>query len=491
MEERARTELTHEYIKNIRIYSIILKIGGWNRFDVKDGQIVSISRFSQFCSLLAIITVSLAAYILILQTSIMNNYLILPEFITVIELVVLNNVVLLNIHIFNRHSGAKLYKEGIEIDLFLGVTQTKVMRDIVMKDMLIWSTSIASFELVIFAVLIIAFYNKLPVYIYFVGIVYFHLLFTLCYDQGVHMCLYKFLCLRVHYLNVGLVKIANLYTAYLIEQLISYPFHWKKEYDNNVDLSRKDRKYFTESLRMVDAQVRRVQHSYRFMVSSIQCIPICPRPPWTIFIGITQQTDKLNMQIQRTKLICTYIQLKPNNSDELLSLSRSILDTLAVSDYRISIYNLFYFDQRLLFSIATSVFVYITMQLQLAFPKRNSPNAEKEVNGAVDHAAAAAKDAKNTATKQAEHANHAIHPEHANHANHPEHGNHAIHSEHAKRNARDHTGGAKHGGEGGQKRGAGLERPFTNIIKEGEEFGTKMADQGVKVLTDLFGLFNV
>ncbi|XP_063374978.1 uncharacterized protein LOC134662635 [Cydia amplana] len=323
------------------------------------------------------ITVSLAAYTLILQTSIKNNYLILPEFITVIELAVLNNVVLLNIHIFNRHSGAKLFKQLIEIDLFLGVTQTKVMRDIVAKDMLIWSSSIASFELVIMAVLIIAFYNKIPAYIYFVGIVYFQLLFTLCYDHIVHVCLYKFLCLRVHHLNVGLVKKANLYTEYLIEQLISYPFHWKKEYDNNVDLSRKDTKYFTESLRMVDAEVRRVQHSYRFTdIPVIRTFSLAGWffANWSIFIGITQQTDKLNVQIQRTKLICTYIQLKPNNSDELFSLSRSILDTLEISDCRISIYNLFYFNQSLLRSIATSVFVYITMQLQLAFPKRNSPN---------------------------------------------------------------------------------------------------------------------
>ncbi|XP_063380050.1 uncharacterized protein LOC134666736 [Cydia fagiglandana] len=249
-----------------------------------------------------------------------------------------------------------------------------------MKDMLIWSSSIATFAVVTSAVLIIAFYNKVPVYIFLVGIVCLQLLFTLCYDQVFHVCSYKFLCLRVHYLNIGLVKIANLYTEYLTEQLISYPLHWKKEYDNNVDLSRKNTKYFTESLRMVDAQVRRVQHSYRFMVSPIfRDIPVIRTfslvgwffASWTIFIGITQQTDKLNMQIQRTKLICTYIQLKPNNSDELFSLSRSILDTLAVSDYRISIYNLFYFNQRLLFSIATSVFVYITMQLQLAFPKRN------------------------------------------------------------------------------------------------------------------------
>ncbi|XP_063530771.1 uncharacterized protein LOC134741805 [Cydia strobilella] len=214
-------------------------------------------------------------------------------------------------------------------------------------------------------------------YIYFVGIVYFQLLFSICYDHVIQVCLYKFLCLRLHYLNVGLVKIANLYTEYLIEQLISYPFHWKKEYDNNVDLSRKDTKYFTESLKMVDAQVRRVQHSYRFTdIPVIRTFSLAgwSFACWSIYIGIAQQTDKLNVQMQRTKLICTYIQLTPNNSDELFSLSRSILDTLAVSDCRISIYNLFYFNQRLLRSIATSVFVYITMQLQLAFPKRNSPN---------------------------------------------------------------------------------------------------------------------
>lgn len=189
MEDSDKTELTNEYIKNCKVFLIILKLGAFNRFDIKNGQFVSISRFSIIYSFIAMGYVCGAVYAIHIETS---NFLILPEYITVLELAILNNVVLLNIHIFNRHSGAKLLDHCIEIDLFLGVKQTKFMREIVIKDIIIWSCSVASFELLLAAILITAFSGKIPLYLYFVGIMYFQFLFTLCYDHAINVSLYLF-----------------------------------------------------------------------------------------------------------------------------------------------------------------------------------------------------------------------------------------------------------------------------------------------------------
>lgn len=63
---------------------------------------------------------------------------------------------------------------------------------------------------------------------------------------------------------------------------------------------------------------------------------------------------------------------------ELLKLTKNILKTLEVRDTHMSVYDMFSFNTGLALKIAASTFVYITVQLQLAFP--NLKEVHKIVN---------------------------------------------------------------------------------------------------------------
>lgn len=270
MDLNTKTHLLNEYVKKIKLfYMPLLKFGSFNRFDVTNGQIVSISKLSLIYSVVIILIVDIFAYFLILETAINNKILTLPEYISLIEFTILNNVVLLNVNFVNRHSGSELVKNFIEIDAFLGIKQTKFMRCISYKDAVIWCCFIASFEVALAFVLISTF--KLPISTYIVGSVYFTLEICMCYDHVFHLVSYKFLCMRVHFLNIALVKKSKLYKEYLTGQLLVYPLFWKKEYDDFVNSrSSADSEYFTDAFKMIFDQQQRIIKCYRFLVR-IKC----------------------------------------------------------------------------------------------------------------------------------------------------------------------------------------------------------------------------
>lgn len=55
-------------------------------------------------------------------------------------------------------------------------------------------------------------------------------------------------------------------------------------------------------------------------------------------------------------------------SEATLKLTKDVITTLEIRDARMSLYNVFFFDTGLVFNLAASTFVYMTVQLQLAFP---------------------------------------------------------------------------------------------------------------------------
>lgn len=58
-------------------------------------------------------------------------------------------------------------------------------------------------------------------------------------------------------------------------------------------------------------------------------------------------------------------------SDNIFKLTKSILHTLEVREPRLTLYDLFYLDIGFIFRVAASTLVYITVQLQMGFPKEN------------------------------------------------------------------------------------------------------------------------
>ncbi|XP_050561277.1 uncharacterized protein LOC126912592 [Spodoptera frugiperda] len=99
---------------------------------------------------------------------------------------------------------------------------------------------------------------------------------------------------------------------------------------------------------------------------------------WFHLLIISMQSDLFFKEVQQLKLICAYVQLKPSSSAELLKLTKNILKTLEVRDTHMSVYDMFSFNTGLALKIAASTFVYITVQLQLAFP--NLKEVHKIVN---------------------------------------------------------------------------------------------------------------
>ncbi|KAF9824203.1 hypothetical protein SFRURICE_019883 [Spodoptera frugiperda] len=99
---------------------------------------------------------------------------------------------------------------------------------------------------------------------------------------------------------------------------------------------------------------------------------------WFHLLIISMQSDLFFKEVQQLKLICAYVQLKPSSTAELLKLTKNILKTLEVRDTHMSAYGMFSFNTGLALKIAASTFVYITVQLQLAFP--NLKEVHKIVN---------------------------------------------------------------------------------------------------------------
>ncbi|KAF9410800.1 hypothetical protein HW555_010225, partial [Spodoptera exigua] len=99
---------------------------------------------------------------------------------------------------------------------------------------------------------------------------------------------------------------------------------------------------------------------------------------WFHLLTTSMQTDLFFKEIEQMKLICAYVQLKPSSSAEILKLTKEILKTLEVRDAHVSVYGMFSFNTGLVLKIAASTFVYITVQLQLAFP--NLKEVHKTVN---------------------------------------------------------------------------------------------------------------
>ncbi|XP_059050258.1 uncharacterized protein LOC131845234 [Achroia grisella] len=80
--------------------------------------------------------------------------------------------------------------------------------------------------------------------------------------------------------------------------------------------------------------------------------------------------DGLLRLLEHTKVICTYAQLKPTNSDYVFKLTKRVYDIVHAQDARISVYNMFLFDTGFMLKLAASIFVYITVLVQFTLYDR-------------------------------------------------------------------------------------------------------------------------
>ncbi|CAH2062893.1 unnamed protein product, partial [Iphiclides podalirius] len=261
-----KVQLAREYCKLLDSKILwLLKFTGYLRFATNNGHIVKRNATTAFVRCLnSIISGNSSAFYMFYVLSWKENYLIQSEVILLMLIAVLQNSILLNIAGPNRNTGLVLLNYCMEIDCHLGIKPTKFMRDIVVRTFLTLSIFIFSFQAIIVTVLVFAY--KTPLSIHVVGTIYFTLLFMIYYDICFLLTFYAFLALRVHYLNVAIIKRAGV------------------------------------------------------------------------------------------------------NADEILKLTRSILNTLEIREPRLSLYGMCFLNTGLVLRFAASIFVYITVQLQILIP---------------------------------------------------------------------------------------------------------------------------
>ncbi|XP_028177383.1 uncharacterized protein LOC114365110 [Ostrinia furnacalis] len=86
---------------------------------------------------------------------------------------------------------------------------------------------------------------------------------------------------------------------------------------------------------------------------------------WLYLLGMSVLVDIFSKQIEQTKLICTYTQLKYIHNEAVYKFTKPILRALEVRVARTSIYGLFFFDPGATLRLAVSTFLYITAQIQI------------------------------------------------------------------------------------------------------------------------------
>ncbi|XP_028177428.1 uncharacterized protein LOC114365137 [Ostrinia furnacalis] len=101
---------------------------------------------------------------------------------------------------------------------------------------------------------------------------------------------------------------------------------------------------------------------------------------WLYFVGMSVLVDIFSRQIEQTKLICTYAQLKYINNEAVYQFAKPILRALEVRVARTSIYGLFFFDPGAMLRIAASTFLYFTVQIQFSMPAEEIGNSGNVTN---------------------------------------------------------------------------------------------------------------
>lgn len=244
----------------------IIKFAGFFRFQTKNGRITPKKASESILrAILAIISGNFSAFYMYYICYLKSNFLSIAEVIILTLFALLQNIILLNIAIPNRNSGLILLDYCFDIDILFGVLETKFMRDIVDKAYLIVTIFIASFQGVTVVVLIFAY--PTPFSIHVVGTVYFGLLFFIFYDVCFLLTLYVFLALRVHYINVAIIKRANLNSEHFPKQFLFDGLIWKKKFDDLVTFhnfaSSDD---FVEGFKIIFKILRQLEKCYRFTV---------------------------------------------------------------------------------------------------------------------------------------------------------------------------------------------------------------------------------
>lgn len=189
--------------------------------------------------------------------------------IIVIVLTIYGNSVFLNVNFINRNSYFKLFKAFLEIDEFIGIGETKFMRDVTHK---LFRLQITFYFIITFlSILVITYLYNVHIYqsyiiALFMGILLIAILSGVQIYIHFFIISYIFLCMRVRFLNISLLKLYNLdrYNIFTRKTLFFDGIIWKEHFIDSIELNSENLEH---AYRLVFKLLRRLEDTFRFLVS--------------------------------------------------------------------------------------------------------------------------------------------------------------------------------------------------------------------------------
>lgn len=271
----SRQLLLQQYVKKIYHTCLLpLKFFGLARFDIEDGEIVKKSVLSILHSLLILFVIDISAVYILYKLAWESEYLFETEKVIIWDFSIFHTCVIINMSFLNRGSSAQFINKAIDIDVFLGVANTKFMRDIIANTYI--TLNVFAFFMHVVVVIILSITYTVEYDGVIAGAFFFILLYCIYYDLSLFLSLFTFMTLRVRYLNVTIMKGSNMKIEHLPEQFPFIPMFWNKKLDNLVDFhKRADTEKIIKAFKIISEQLRCLENCYRFTVSNSF--------EWTIF----------------------------------------------------------------------------------------------------------------------------------------------------------------------------------------------------------------
>lgn len=266
MSKSVKDKLMDEYVKRFFATFRILEITGFCRFIIRNGKIIERNWFSVVYNVTIAILADVGALIILWTGNSGENTLNNVEFGTVVHFTIFSNVLLFHITFGDKYRGPDLMQNCIDIDCFLGATETEFMRDLTVKFFVLLFVLIGFTQVGIVCYMHYVFNVSLAINL--IGTTYFFWIFF-AYDE---FCFFLFSCLflttRARYLNVALLKITNMNIEYIPKQFVFNKLFWKDKYDDKVNFHmRAQSKDFIVAIKMLFHQLRHIERCYSFPVS--------------------------------------------------------------------------------------------------------------------------------------------------------------------------------------------------------------------------------
>lgn len=260
-----RDKLLKEYTERFNSRFLLpFRISGFLRFEMKDGTIVKKSLSLLWINLTTILLFNICTCFIFYDLVYVHQYLLLTEAMILLTLNGFQNLNFINIFTLNRNSGIKLLNNCIEIDVVLGPKETRFMRVISGKVLVITSMLVMAFKVISILGINISSPSHLGIIIYCNIFITFLFVF---YDFCFFFTFWTFLTLRVKYLNVALMKYADLQPEIFPKDFIFHTLLWRDDFNDFVTFQdRSGLEQFQKAFKMIFHQHRQVQKSFRFIV---------------------------------------------------------------------------------------------------------------------------------------------------------------------------------------------------------------------------------